>query len=751
MKSLRIILLAFAASLSLAALPAAQAQDSGEPADQYFRGYLMKNQAETLEKSGDYANALARYQQMAEIFDGVAASFPTWQTDMVGKRRQLTQDAITRLKVRLTQPAPAAAPQLALAPSSTDAATGPVAAASSGLMVPTPGVLATPPLAVATNNADGLPSLTEVFQQYESAYRQKFQELDLQNKQMQVDLGKWQTWYQWASGEITTARAEKDELAKRGAAMEEAVKKMEGDVAAGRAAASQLDALVKEKLAIEVEYRKTTQRLDAAEQASKAASQKLIEASSRVTDLEHERNQYLAERDKAIKEKQEALKEKEVAIQDKDTAIKDKNAAIQDKDAAIKDRNSMSAQNLGLKSEIEQLKKTVPGAPPAPESASAEMKQLLAENARLKKDLEAAQTQVASLKKDVTRKDQEIAQMRSQLTTLQTELTTLRQQSATYQTQVADLTMQLKQLKDAKPDSTDPKVAQENTQLREIIMRQLRSQYRQQQVKDLVIAELQKMEGASADLLKQVEDLKNARMILTPDEEKLFTDPQVKEMLGQQGIQGTLIASSGAKLANTPAPAAAPNEPANLLDQANEAFAARKFPEAAALYEDALRAEPKNTSALVGLGFARQREGKFPEAEAALKKCLAIEPDNEPAAFHLGVTYFKQQRWNDAMGSFEKSLSKNSQNASARHYLGIVATKLSLMERAEREFKTALAIDPNYGEAHFNLAVLYVTWDPPQWDKAQAEYDEALKKGVQADTALEKLLKDGRGNAVSKN
>lgn len=736
MKTLRIILLAFAALLSLAALPAARAQDSGEPADQYFRGYLMKNQAETLEKSGDVANALARYQQMAEIFDGVAASFPTWQTDMVAKRRQLTQDAITRLKVRLSQPAPTS--QMAAAPSSIDAAAATVAAAPSGLMVPTPGVLATPPLAVATSNIDGLPSLTEVFQQYESAYRQKFQELDLQNKQMQVDLGKWQTWYQWASGEITTARAEKDELAKRGAAMEEAVKKMEGEVAAGRAAASQLDALVKEKLAIEVEYRKTTQRLDAAEQASKAASQKLIEASSRVTDLELERNQYLAERDKAIKEKQEALKDKE--------------SADKIKDAAIKDRDTMSAQNLGLKSEIEQLKKATPAMASAPEGASVEMKQLLAENARLKKDLETAQNQMASLKKDVTRKDQELAGLRTQLTTLQTELTTLRQQSATYQTQVAELTMQLKQLKDAKPDSADPKVAQENTQLREIIMRQLRSQYRQQQVKDLVIAELQKMEGASADLLKQVEELKNARMILTPDEEKLFTDPQVKEMLGQQGIQGTLIASSGAKQADAATTAAAaPNEPANLLDQANEAFAARKFPEAAALYEDALRAEPKNTSALVGLGFARQREGRFPEAEAALKKCLAIEPDNEPAAFHLGVTYFKQQHWKDAMVSFEKSLAKNSQNASARHYLGIVATKLSLMERAEREFKTALAIDPNYGEAHFNLAVLYVTWDPPQWDKAQAEYDEALKKGVQADTALEKLLKDGRGNAVSKN
>jgi tetratricopeptide (TPR) repeat protein len=304
---------------------------------------------------------------------------------------------------------------------------------------------------------------------------------------------------------------------------------------------------------------------------------------------------------------------------------------------------------------------------------------------------------------------------------------------------VAELTVQLKKLQENSA-APDPKLAQENVVLREIVMRQLRSQYRQQQAKDLVIAELQKTENVSQELLKQVEELKNSRMVLTADEEKLFTDPQVREMLGKSGIQGTLMASASNK-STEPAPTSAANPAEELLGKANEAFAEKKFPEAAGLYEEALRADPKSTTALVGLGYSRQREGKLEEAEAALKKCLVLDPDNEPAAFHLGVTQFKEQRWNDAMASFEKSLAKRPQNASARHYLGIIATKLNFMERAEREFKTALAIEPSYGEASFNLAVLYVTWDPPQWDKAKAAYDEALKQGVSPDEALEKLLK----------
>jgi tetratricopeptide (TPR) repeat protein len=320
--------------------------------------------------------------------------------------------------------------------------------------------------------------------------------------------------------------------------------------------------------------------------------------------------------------------------------------------------------------------------------------------------------------------------------------------------------MQLKKMQEGTGvDATaDPKLAQENAVLREIIMRQLRTQYRQQQAKDLVIAELQKTENASQDLLKQVEELKSSRMVLTPDEEKLFTDPQVKEMLGKTGIQGTLIASATPKAenegpaqeaANAASSSASATPAQDLIGKANEAFGAKKFAEAAALYEDALRAEPKNSTALVGLGYSRQREGKLDEAEAALKKCLTLDPQNDQAAFHLGVTHFKQQRWNDAMADFEKSLEKHPQNASARHYLGIISTKLNFMERAEREFKTALAIEPSYGEANFNLAVLYVTWDPPQWDKAKAAYEEAIKQGVAPDEALEKLLKNNETKSVS--
>ena len=701
------------AALALTA-PVSHAQSSidagSDVAEQYFRGFVLNNEAAKLEASGDIPLAQSKFKQAGEIMDSIAQNYPTWQPEMRAARQQKIQDALARLQSRAATAAqtPAAAPAPAAAPD--PAVSAPVAA------IPTPGVLAQPVGAAPAITAGTLPSLSEMLGQWEMMYKQRVLELEAKASQQQLDLGKWQNWYQWASGEITTAREQNDALGKKAAAMEQTILAMGKDVEEGRAAQDKMGKLMEEKMAVELEMRKNAQRLQAAEAAAKEASQKLAEASTKMAGIEQERSKIVKDRDAAIAQRDDAVKQKE---------------------SAVKERDAASARNLGLQAEVEDLKK---------KTVSSEMKRLLAENERLKKELTDAQKQVETLKADVGRKDKEIADLRGQLTGLQGQMAELRKESATYQTQVAELTKQLKELQaggmDGKMAAT-PELTKENELLRGIIMRQLRAQHRQQAAKDLMIAELQKMENASNDLIKQVEEMKDARMILTPDEEKLFTDPVARELLGAKGVQATLVASASPDSDKKMTPPA-PNSVEKLINQANESYMNKDFGTAAKLYQDALRAEPKNVTALIGLGITRQRENKHAEAEVALQKALAYDPSNEPASFALGVTYFKQERWKDAMTYFEKSLAKRPDNASGRHYLGIIATKLSLIERAEREFKTALAIDPSYGEAHFNLAVLYITWDPPQWDKARAEYDEAIKKGVRPDANLEKLLQGGK-------
>lgn len=714
MNRLIYVLTLFAALVLAAPVSHAQSVDvSSEVADQYFRGFVLNNEAAALETSGDLTLAQTKFKQAGEIMDSIAQNYPTWQPEMRAARQHKIQDALQRLQSRSLQAQAQTAAAATTAAPAPAAAVAP-AAAMPAATIPSPGALAQPAVTIPTTPGS-LPSLNDLLSQWEQMHKQRVLELEAKTNQQQIDLGKWQNWYQWASGEITTARQQNDALVKKASALEQSILAMGREVAASQAAQGQMAKVMEEKMAVDLEMRKNAQRLTAAETAAKEASQKLADATTQMTAAQQERDKLLKERDQIVKEREEAVKQR---------------------DSAVKERDAASARSLGLQAEVDTLKK---------KTGSAEMTRLMAENERLKKEIAEAQKQVETLKADVGRKDQEIVALRGQLTGLQSQMAELRKESATYQTQVAELTKQLKEVQGGMEGkiATTPELTQENEMLRGIIMRQLRTQHRQQAAKDLMIAELQKMESASNDLVKQVEEMKNARMILTPEEEKLFSDPAVRELLGPKGVQATLIANASPDSDKKAAPPA-PTSVEKLINQANESYMDKDFESAARQYQDALRAEPKNVTALIGLGITRQRENKHADAEVSLQKALAYDPTNEPASFALGVTYFKQERWKDAMTYFEKSLAKRPDNASGRHYLGIIATKLNLIERAEREFKTALAIDPAYGEAHFNLAVLYITWDPPQWDKARAAYGEAIKKGVRPDPNLEKLLEGGK-------
>ena len=52
----------------------------------------------------------------------------------------------------------------------------------------------------------------------------------------------------------------------------------------------------------------------------------------------------------------------------------------------------------------------------------------------------------------------------------------------------------------------------------------------------------------------------------------------------------------------------------------------------------------------------------------------------------------------------------------------------------------AIAVNPDYAEAHFNLAVVYATNEPPAREQAKVHYKKATSLGAEPDAALEKLL-----------
>lgn len=722
MQTLRTLLSAlFGVLLVASAAPAQSVPSANEGAsDQAYNAYLAFNEAERAEKAGDLPAALTKYRRSLELYQSVAKNFPAYDVEKIAYRTRNLSAIVTRVETQL-RTAPASMPAVAAA-----FGAGPMPAQPPAGAAPAPLASVAPAPASSASDSAVIPSLADFLKQWEDTVRSKALQLDQQNKQYEADLQKWQEWGRWIQGELQSAQSTRDALAQRSATLEQAVRQMQGEVDAGRAAQSQLDVLKKQLGDTQTQYVAVSRKLVEIEKQAK-------DMTDRLTDVTAKLGAVTQDRDKAAKERDEAVKARDEATKARDLALKER-------DATAKERDATTAQILGLKTELDSIKKT---------AGKGTAKDMLAKNEELKKELDAARVQIATLKKDVTAKDAEITQLKGQLTGVQTQLAQLKQENAAFQTQVSDLTLKLKEAEAKMAVSAgDPKLATENKVLRDLVLRQLRNQARQQQAKEMVIAELKKTENASKELLAQVEELGAGRVILTPEEEKLFSEPELKEALTTSGVQATLVAGGGAAPKAKTTEPAAPKPPAGpaassaeaLLDEGAAQLLANRLDDAAATYAEVLRADPRNIAGLIGLGNAKLRAAKYADAEAALKKCLSLDANNEAAHFTLGISCFKQNRHREAITSFESSLAVNKQNARAHHYLGISSTKLGLLDRAEREFKTALAIDPAYGDAHFNLAVLYVTLDPPRWDDARAQYQDALKKGVKPDPDLEKLL-----------
>jgi Tfp pilus assembly protein PilF len=68
--------------------------------------------------------------------------------------------------------------------------------------------------------------------------------------------------------------------------------------------------------------------------------------------------------------------------------------------------------------------------------------------------------------------------------------------------------------------------------------------------------------------------------------------------------------------------------------------------------------------------------------------------------------------------------------------------KLGWLDAAEAELQRALELNPDYTNAHFNLALMYLERKPPAIELAKRHYDKAIALGAEKDELVEKKLKE---------
>ena len=382
------------------------------------------------------------------------------------------------------------------------------------------------------------------------------------------------------------------------------------------------------------------------------------------------------------------------------------------------------------------------------------MAKLQEDNATLRQKLTATEE---SLKKAAGGEiSGEMTSLRGQVDSLEKKLAEANARSAEltranddYKKQIASMTTQLQATGTAgKSDST---LAKENAMLRSILDRQLKEQARREAARRLVLDEFKNLAVSTEALKTQMEVLSSPLLSLTNEEQDMLKfsapslvapEPAAPSSTSNSGNTPTL-SKDAEKPASPESFSEKPRIPDEFKDVAAKAtslYNEKKFDEAAAAYEQILVKYPQSIYALSNLGVVRFQQQKYPEAEKPLREAIRVAPNDAFSHSVLGIVLVQQEKYDDAIQVLSRAVALDPNDAKTRNYLGISSSRKGLQEAAEQECRKAIELDDSYGDAHFNLAVIYATQNPPSKELAKRHYNRALELGVPKDAELEKLL-----------
>jgi len=177
-----------------------------------------------------------------------------------------------------------------------------------------------------------------------------------------------------------------------------------------------------------------------------------------------------------------------------------------------------------------------------------------------------------------------------------------------------------------------------------------------------------------------------------------------------------------------------------LSTQAGKAFSSGNLRVAEELYSKALSRSPSNARLLVSLAAVKTREGKTAESVELARKALSLDWLNSLAWLLLGMNSLETNKDDEAIADLMQATLRDDSNPRAHNYLGIAAGRKGWNEVSEKELRRAVELDPDYADANFNLAVLYLGRTPPLFEMARRHYQRALDLGSPHDAALEARL-----------
>lgn len=137
------------------------------------------------------------------------------------------------------------------------------------------------------------------------------------------------------------------------------------------------------------------------------------------------------------------------------------------------------------------------------------------------------------------------------------------------------------------------------------------------------------------------------------------------------------------------------DEPANrdaLLGLAAVEMRLQRFEAADALYQRLLQADPRDAHAHAGMMALRGRQLDPQAAESRLKSLLAADPESGVLLFALGNQYAQRALWADARQAYARAAASDPDNADYAYNLAVSLEHLRQSAPALEQYRRALAL-----------------------------------------------------------
>jgi tetratricopeptide (TPR) repeat protein len=134
---------------------------------------------------------------------------------------------------------------------------------------------------------------------------------------------------------------------------------------------------------------------------------------------------------------------------------------------------------------------------------------------------------------------------------------------------------------------------------------------------------------------------------------------------------------------------------------------------------------PKDTSALMNIGYAELKTGDFDAAEKAYREMIAVDANSAAGHYDLGIALKSKDQIEAAQQEFREAIRLDPSLAQAHYSLGISDWQLGDFAGLAEEMRAAIKISPDYAEAHYMLGIALK--ESGDLDGALAELKESVK------------------------